>query len=59
MVKGRGSEWFLRYKIFNEMEGVGHAPGGPQSVSLDLSYHKEHETWFRSGIRMMAVILDH
>ena len=47
---GEGSEWFLRYKIFNEMEGVKHPMGGNLSVSLDLSYHKEDEyIWFRGG----------
>ena len=33
------------------MEEVGHdSCGETQSVSLDLSYHKEHEyIWFRGG----------
>ena len=35
-----GSEKFLKYKAFYE----------PQLVSLDASYHKEHEyIWFRGG----------
>ena len=30
---------------------MGHDPGDPKSVSLDLSYHKEHEyIWFRVGL---------
>ena len=32
------------------MDRVGHTPGGPKSVSLGLSYHKEHEyIWFGGG----------
>ena len=27
MVKGRGSERFLRYWVFYEVKGVGHIPG--------------------------------
>ena len=41
MVKGWGSEGFLRYKAFNEVKGVEHAPRGnslkpPGSDELSL-----------------------
>ena len=29
MVQGWGSEWFLRYKALNEVEGDVMPPGGP------------------------------
>ena len=30
------------------MKGLGHAPGEPQSVSLDESYHNEQQyIWFK------------
>ena len=55
MVYGWGSERFLRYYAFYEMNGVGHVPGGtpgvPRSMSLNVPYHKEQEYMqFREGI---------
>ena len=51
---GWGSEWFPRYNTFDEMKGVGPAPGGPPwdlwSMSLNAPHHKEQEyIWFMGG----------
>ena len=34
MVKGWGSEWFLRSNIINQIEGVGPDPWGHQSSNI-------------------------
>ena len=54
MVYGWGSERFPRSNTFNEMKGVGPAPGGPSwdpwFMSLNAPHHKEQEyIWFMGG----------
>ena len=56
-----GSEQFLRYKIFNEMEAVGHVPRGTpsQSPGICLIIRNMNIDGLGVGIRMVSGILDH
>ena len=58
MFKGVGSQQCQRYYGLCELDGVGHTPGDPESVSLNASYHTEQQYMFDTCFWMVSEILN-
>ena len=58
MFKWVGPQQCQRYEGLCELDGVGHTPGDPESVSLNASYHTEQQYMFDICFWMVSEILN-